>query len=454
LVGLSVPQVANAQEWLRDRRYSEGQGIRAGDVEIHPSLAGEIGYDSNWFLRSDKEGPNVVNGPPAVPPEGAGVIRITPSLTLSTISVRRREGTDTDSPDREVPKLRLRGGVTATYREFIGSELIRKQRNISGMADLRLDILPDRPVGGALFASYSRTIQPNVIGNPDITFNRHVVGGGGEVIVIPGGGTLDWRAGYQVQAMLFEDDIAQGFQHLTHEVGTRGRWRFRPRTAFIYDFTQRFISYSNSPGQLHNSMPVRARLGLSGLVTNRFALLAMAGWGASFFDTRNNAQVQQFDSVIGQLEGKFYLTANPGVEEPGAVSLTLSSVTLGYMRDFQNSLLGNYYAYDRGYLRLAYFFAARALLNLEGGVGALQYPNVFFPDGTVAQAPWTDVRADATVFGEYRVTNTVGINATFRFTGNFSSTQIPVLDATGTSTLVYDMNWKRFEAFLGARWFL
>jgi len=33
-------------EWLQDRRYNEGIGIRAGDLEIHPGIAGEFGYDS------------------------------------------------------------------------------------------------------------------------------------------------------------------------------------------------------------------------------------------------------------------------------------------------------------------------------------------------------------------------------------------------------------------------
>src|SRR5436190_14311003 len=63
---------ASAQGWLADRRYTEGTGIRAGDLELHPGIGGEIGYDSNWFLRSHKEGPTIANGAPALPPrEGA-----------------------------------------------------------------------------------------------------------------------------------------------------------------------------------------------------------------------------------------------------------------------------------------------------------------------------------------------------------------------------------------------
>jgi len=44
----------DSPQWLKDRRYNEGIGVRAGDLEIHPGIAGEAGYDSNWFLRSEK----------------------------------------------------------------------------------------------------------------------------------------------------------------------------------------------------------------------------------------------------------------------------------------------------------------------------------------------------------------------------------------------------------------
>ncbi len=66
---------------------------------------------------------------------------------------------------------------------------------------------------------------------------------------------------------------------------------------------------------------------------------------------------------------------------------------------------------------------------------------------------FTDVRADATIFGEYRFTNTFGLNSTLRFTGNFSKTQLPLNDL-GIPNGVYDMGWRRYEAYLGARWFL
>jgi len=83
---LVVSRQATAQEWLKDRQYQEGAGVQAGDFEFHPGIAAEGGYDSNWFLRTDKAG--FANSGPVGSPE----MRITPSLTLSTMGAQRAEG--------------------------------------------------------------------------------------------------------------------------------------------------------------------------------------------------------------------------------------------------------------------------------------------------------------------------------------------------------------------------
>ena len=105
---------ADSPQWLKDRRYNEGIGIRTGDLELHPGIAGEFGYDSNYFLRSTQDG--VANGPGAsqTPPIPVLSFRVTPSLYLSTISRQRREGDLTAAP----PALMFRTGINATVREI------------------------------------------------------------------------------------------------------------------------------------------------------------------------------------------------------------------------------------------------------------------------------------------------------------------------------------------------
>lgn len=480
-VALLVARAANAQEqyvpqgdspqWLKDRSYNEGAGVRAGDLELHPGIAGEVGYDSNWFLRSDKQGFD--NSAPVAPPIPAVSLRITPSLYLATLSPQRREGDLVAQP----PDVAFRAGINGTYREFIGvsnapnaslgSNDISQQRSVGGAADARLDIAPQRPFGAVLLASYGRVVYPNEgTADPNQSFTHDDVNAGGEFVVQPGVGTLDWHLGYALHDTIFETSIAQPFNSTTNEVYTRGRWKFRPRTSLIYDATLRFTSYGNAdratPIGLFGSSPVRARIGLNGLITDRFAALAMVGWGASFLDTSTVKVLPQYDSVIGQAELKWFLTSSPGVAAASELTLALSSITLGYARDFQNSYLGNFYGSDRGYLRFDYFFGGRALIALTGGLGAVEYPRMYWVNAmapVLRHDPFTDLRADATLFSEYRLTDAFGINATLRYTANFSSTAVPDLPTMSPATCsagaaCYDMSWTRIEAFLGVRYFL
>jgi hypothetical protein len=453
----------DAPQWLKDRRYNEGIGIRSGDLEVHPGIAGEVGYDSNWFQRSTDT--NVANGPPAAPVVPSFVVRVTPSLYLSTISRQRREGDVVAAS----PAAVFRAGVNATYRALFGLSSDASQKandpsqgnTVSGAADLRLDILPERPVGGAIFGGFTRIVQPNTTtADPNVSFTRDDIRAGAEVAIQPGGGTLDWRLGYEFDDLLFEYSSGVAFDNMTHQVFTRGRWKFRPRTSLVYDGSLRFISYGNdqqavNAAALVSSTPARARIGINGLVTDRFAALAMVGWGATFLDTSQLPAQKQYDSVIGQAELKWFLSASPGVASATELGLALSSIAVGYTRDFQLSYLGNFYGTDRGYLKFYYFFAGRALATLEGGVGAIEYPTLLNPPGAIGPAvrhgSFTDTRADATLFSEYRFTDAFGINATLRYTQNFSKQQIPLI---GTPGSLYAMAWQRFEAYLGVRFFM
>jgi len=462
-----LPETASAQEFLKDRRFSEGAGIRAGDFELHPGIAAEGGYDSNWFLRSNKVAADNVNGEPAVPVEGTGLMRFTPSLSLSNIGVQRTEGGEGFA---QPAPLRLRATLDATYRLFFGNTETTDQRNLSANAGVRADIFPDRPVGGSLFAGYGREVRPTVaaatsnggiFGNPDNSFTRNRVNGGAELALQPGGGTFDVRFGYQFTGLLFEEQQGKSFNNFTHDVTIRNRWKFRPRTALFHNTSMQFLTFPNKEGTnifVQDQTPLRSTLGLTGLITNGFGLTAAAGYGTTLSSDGGSAAAQrQFDSIVAQVEGTFYLTANPATPDPSKVSLSVSTLSLGYTRDFQTSYLSSFFNQDRGYARLAYFIGGRALVSLEGGVAALSYPDVFQVQGTtptLVKTAFTDVRANSTLFGEYRFTDAFGVNATIDYAQNFSGTRIPQgIGATGQPTF-FDMNWQRIQAFLGVRYFM
>ena len=70
--------------------------------------------------------------------------------------------------------------------------------------------------------------------------------------------------------------------------------------------------------------------------------------------------------------------------------------------------------------------------------------------GAQIHRSFTDGAVDATLFAEYRFTNTLGLNLTGKYTEEISSVSIPS-DSNGDP---YHMAYRKFEAYLGFRWFM
>jgi hypothetical protein len=432
--GLTYATGATAQDqtvvWLKDRRYSEGMGIRAGDFELHPGIGGEFGYDSNYFLRHSSENP-----------VDTLRMRITPSFSVSTISQGRR---DSDASAPEPPRISFRAAVAGTYSEFIAtksanSDQFSNQRNISGLGSLQLRILPGRQFGGDIYSDVLRSVQPS--NDPTFNYNRITGRFGGGVVWAPGGGMFDWRIGYEYALVYFEDTSFRKLSNEAHQFNTRGRWRFLPRTALLYDGSTSFLRYNRGPsGAQLDSNPIRARLGLNGLVTRQLALLAMAGWASSFY---SGANAQQYDGVIAQAELKWFLTPGTG-ELLFDGPLPISTAAIGYTREYFNSYLGEFIARDRFYLNLSHLFAGRFLLVLEGGFSPIRFPTIYDANRAFNHAGFTAPFVDAHLFGEYRFSDSFGLNTTLRYSANLTQ-EVVSSDNLG---------WNRFEAYLGVRWFL
>jgi hypothetical protein len=439
---LALPAVAAAQDqpWLKDRRYTEGPGYRVGDFELHPGAALEFGYDSNYLRRASTEDPL-----------GSLRLRLTPSLSFSTLGAQRREG-------GPAPSVEFRGGVSLTYNEFFpiqGSTSqktqIQSQRNLGGNLDLALNILPGRAWSGVLTAGISRQLTASEQGlntsfGSQGTFNRDIPRFGAELVWTPGAGLFEWRLGASATGTLFES--LTELTNINAQVETRGRWRFLPRTSLLFDGRFNFITYPNAAGGTlgkTSSHPMRAMLGINGLVTQSFAILAMAGWGASFYSGTATTPSENFDSVIGQAELKWYLTPNAS-NDPGVVSPNVSAISVGFLRDFYDSYIGSYFERDRGYASLSYLYNGRFLVVVDGGAGPTFYPKI--PNLGVNNS-FAYIRVDASVFGEYRFKDWLGVNATFRYNDNLGSQGIQV-----SGGMTNSLAWREIEAYLGVRWLM
>lgn len=424
-----APLKASAQAWVSNPDFSEGIGIRAGNLEVHPSVGAEFGYDSNFFRAAPDEHPVDVLK-----------LRVTPSVTLSTLGKARR---NTNTP----PSVAFSAGAFASYFELFpldsASSDASKRRNVALGVDAALKAFPQGKVGFDLVAAYIRAIEAE--GRTDDLagegYNRDTVRGGGGVTWRPGGGLFEWRAGYLGTFNYFESPRYRYLQNLHHEFGTRGRWRFLPRSALLFDSTYTLIRYSDAATTQPDGDLVNARVGFHGLVTYHLALLGMVGWAGSFYEgTARSIVPRQFDSIIGNAEVRWFIQPRPNLEE-ATVASGISSVALGYARTFANSYFGSFYQRDRGYLQFDTFLVGAIAGGLEFGVSRVAYPDVVGVG--MAQPSITQLRIDSRAFGEYRFTDTLAVNATVQY------------DQVNSDPLPNDnLDYSRWQAYLGVRWFM
>src|SRR5687768_9557553 len=108
--------VASAQQpWIRDRRYGEGIGIRVGDLELHPGIAAEFGYDSNFFQRSGATGGSAQLDELENPITEFYRLRLTGHFNVSTLSMQRRQA---EGLGGEPPSVNFQAGAHIAYNEF------------------------------------------------------------------------------------------------------------------------------------------------------------------------------------------------------------------------------------------------------------------------------------------------------------------------------------------------
>jgi hypothetical protein len=93
-----------------------------------------------------------------------------------------------------------------------------------------------------------------------------------------------------------------------------------------------------------------------------------------------------------------------------------------------------------------------ALVTLEGGYSHYQHSDSYYATGNLRQASFGENRVDATLFGEYRLSESVGINTTLRYTSSLGDQRVRVDEADPTA--VDNLQFSRYEAYLGVRWFM
>jgi hypothetical protein len=440
---------AYAQAWLPDRNYTEGPGIRVGDVELHPGVVVRGGYDTNVF-RADEETQDR---------EGSAVLAVTPHLNISTLGVQRRTQGEDQSVQPSFPTLSFRGGASLTYFHYF---VEGGPKNLEIDTDFALTIFPQRPVSVDVGIGYLRNVRPfaqrrlaaDVTG--DYIFN--VISPSLRVNFGSRSRVLTGYVGYAPRIQLYESAVYDYLDYFQHGVQAGAAWRFLPSTALVYDAQVDVQDYkesfevTNSPVLFAENTRFRTRLGLNGALTRKLEFRALAGYAAGFFD---NDELDDFEAAVAEAS----LTYRFGPTQANRVFLS-------YQRDVQSSAMGGWVRFDRGSLGLTALLGQVFLLSLEGGATHITYGRlvgrrapttaestaardlVALGDGN--EFDRSDVRLDGAVRGEYRATNWLA------FTGDFSA-QVVLTDfdyavaVQGAGALPDPADYTAFSVFGGVR---
>ncbi|MCS6914533.1 MAG: hypothetical protein RMK29_03410 [Myxococcales bacterium] len=304
---------------LAGEARAEGPGLLLGSrIVVHPGLATEFRYDSNVFFTNVRVGGAL--------PAAAFIMRLLPSIDISTLTLRRGGLTP--------HKVDFRFHAGMDYREYLTPDPnINRHRAIGVDLGAMLSLFPRSAFSVDLYDNFLRTNQPPFSFNP-YNFDRHTNVFGSRMRYSPGGQRLVLSFVYELGYDGFEDvdggPQLSDFNLLYNSFTLRGSWKFLPKTALFVELSQMFNTYLRpaEDGLRVNSFPLRTGGGIMGLVTQKLAVNLFGGYGNGFYERGPSPS-----TAVVQAEVKYKPTF-------------MSAVTVGYRHDFVNSLLGSYFDLD------------------------------------------------------------------------------------------------------------
>ena len=428
---------ASAQGWLSDRERTEGPGFRIGNLELHPGIGAEFGYDSNVFYEEENT-------------TDSFIMRLTAHLQVATLGQARREEGETDEGQTtESRSVDFRGGVAASYYHFF---IDSAKDNVGLDANLALTINPTGRFSVYLHDEFSRTIRPFVdqalvdegAGTaevPTYARDRNVVGT--ELRLQSAGGVLKGALGYDYALDFFEDDLFDFVNSHSHEFRLKLTWQFLPQTALIslteVTYQDYFRSMDEASTALDDHWRARSLIGLNGALTRTLGFTAMVGYAGGFYSFADD-----FDSVAIHAD----LRWRP--------RQTLQ-FQVGYDRRFQSSFIGNFVKQDRIYATHRLLLGGAFLLGAEVALSFDKTGVAYAQDMMTLlgnEEERKDIRLSASLYSEYRFTDWLALNLTLGYYGDF--TDYEYNDPIGSGTAVLPDpggGYHKFEAWLGLRAF-
>ncbi|MEM7677652.1 MAG: hypothetical protein AAF449_16775, partial [Myxococcota bacterium] len=376
-LGALLPSHVSAQGWLADRSRAQGPGFRVGNLEIHPGIGVEAGYDSNLFYEDSDT-------------DSSFLLRVTGHVLLSTLGQQREQEGDSDGDT--APKLRFNAGAAASYFYFSNN---RAGDNISVDGFFDLTFNPEGLFVFRLYDNLGRSIRPFADAPPEgeaPRYGRVSNQAGADLTLQSDGRTLSATLGYRFDLDFFEDEQFDQLNSFGHLVSLAFNWRFFPNTALVTRTEAAFQNYYNEspsePGSLVvDNRRVNQWVGINGAVTEKIGFTAMVGYTAGFFDSD---ATDDFDNVLAHLELQYRPRRS-------------LNFALGYRRGFRSSFIGNFVKSDRIYLTSQLTLGGSFLVGANVAVSFDESGLALAPDGDAlgTQQRRSDTRLFGSLFMEY-----------------------------------------------------
>lgn len=326
---------------------SPENGAQVGEgVLLHAGVGVEAGYDSNVFYDQFN-------------PAGSAIIRVTPFFDLTNTA---RNG--------EIPSglfFDLRAALT--YRKYLSSDMYVSRLAGAFMPAISgsLEHNSRGTLALGVTESFSRLQDPPYVRtqtDADIIRDNNVASA--QLRWSPGGGRLQGVLRYTNTLDLFETESLKQASSIGHEGMIDLSWRWLPKTALFLQVRQGYISYLNTQttggsltGTKFSSAPLRATVGLRGLITDKTSVAIAVGYQNGFYSNGTNSS-GTFGPVLAAAE----LVISP---------IYTTKITVGVRHDFQNSVIGNFY-YDEGaYASIAYQTLTKLIAQLWTAYDNRQY---------------------------------------------------------------------------------
>lgn len=387
-------------------------GIRAGDFVLQPRLFVEGKYSTNFFRVDTRN----VDGEEI----GVFAFHIRPGLALF-------------NPEFDIISITL--GIDADVQVPIHEkESVTAQTDVGGRANASITLFPKGVLAFTLDEVFERQLWTRPASSQrNANVNRNQLGA--SLAFRPGGGALNFKLAYHWDIDRYDDSSQLDLDR--HRFGFLASWRFYPMTYAFIETTFRLSEYTDpianaaqSTGNEVDGKPFKVYAGLSGYITERFAVLFRIGYGNSFLNDQGNvpAVIEDFSSVIGMLQLTFRFGQRTALHAGGA-------------RDFGLVAFGGHRTYWRGYLSFEQQLGDIALLHVDGSYDAREYgtwqptPLVFggqLVTPTVSEPQRKEQAIKAGLLIDFNISRLFGTTLGYRFETQLSDYNISFPTPNGT----------------------